>query len=223
MIINLFLSFILALVLSRVCLNVKNLPYKNFVPAKSCLLLTMHCTPEKSSMYMNVLNLWLNKTNLMIYTVDSANYPALRESSHPRWRALSFNQGSVSLKCYSILELDAVAKAERHFDWRSYDIIFKLTGKYYLPGLEEAIQHVPKEAQLVFQKRNTFIIKYQNSELYGFRNGDAEKMKLEFNPKGAEQSLYERGQKIKNGCYRLPTLRVETQNPRGDGSILKHL
>ena len=229
LLIQLFFSFIFALVLSRVPFNVKNIPARTLKlltlgggAAKCCLLLTMHCTPQKSEMYLNVLNLWLSQSNFCIFTVDSANFPPLRQSNHPRWKALSFDQGLDSLACYSKLEFSAIARAERYFDWKNYDLVIKLTGKYFLPGLEDAVSLIPSGAKLVVQKRHNFLVKYQNSELYAFSIGYGEALMEQFNVKGAEQTLYDFSRKSKH-CFRFPSLEITTEYARGDGSILKTL
>lgn len=224
MILIFFLSFLLAFVLAQINFNVKNIPKKTIQNSAKCaLLLTMHCTTEKLYMYLDVLNLWLNKSNFLIYTVDSANHPMFKTSNHPRWRALSFDQGIDTGPCYSILELNAIARSEKYFDWSQHDLVIKVTGKYFLPNLENIISYIPNDTHLVLQRKSNVFIKYQNSELYAFKPGYAQKLQKNFNGKGSEQSLYEFAKRCKEKCLRFPSLKIETKNPRGDGSVLSYL
>jgi hypothetical protein len=168
---------------------------------------------------MDVLNRWLANTNLHIFTVDSAASPMFSHSSHDRWKTLSFDQGYIGDKCYSKLEFEAIVRAEGYFDFSEFDIIVKITGKYFVPGLEDILSRA--KPGLILQKRHSFWVTYQNSELYAFTPGSAKNLLAMFR-KGAEQTLYDYSKFI-GDATRFPKLQIETRYERGDGSILTWL
>lgn len=188
-------------------------------PKRVCVLLTLHAnTPQRETMYTDVLSRWLEGTKLDIYTVDSAASQAFSRATAERWKgALSFDQGFTGSKCYSMLELEAMCKAENTFNFEEYDLIIKITGKYYLPQLEAVLKHAPG-GSLLLQNRHNFLVRYQNTELFGCPPGIFKLLKERFR-KGAEQTLYAYSQLL-GKAYRLPKLSVETRNARGDGSTL---
>jgi hypothetical protein len=180
----------------------------------------MHASsPQKEAMYMDILTQWLQKSSFDVFTVDSAASPYFATSNHPRWRALSFAQQNVGNKCYSRLELEAIAKAESFFPLHTYDRIVKLTGKYFVPELEKTIRRTPKG--LVLQNRHAFFVRYQNSELFAFTPGQAQTI-LGMFVKGAEQTLYKYSS-VLGQATRLPKLQVESRYARGDGKVLTWL
>jgi len=226
MIIFLLLFCILAYLLRKrnSCVD---LPKTQDSPAKCAILLTMHAnTTEKIEMYKTVLNYWLDFTEFDIFTVDSAASDDFKISNHDRWKPFSFKQdGSYEVSRVSEYEIDSLEKAANYFQWENYDIIFKTTGKYFVPLLENTVKFVPSDAQCVFQSIHTY--KSQNSELLGIRPEDFSALVSTFRDQWFKRNLEETllFYALHKTCHRLPSLEVSpfTRYHRSYGDLLTSL
>ena len=198
---------------------------------RTVILLTMCAdSDEKIMMYKNVLTHWLKSSNFVIYTVDSSGSNAFSSSTNSRWIPFSFQQDS-SKKDTSSLEIDSILKAYESFkvQWNSVDLVFKVTGKYFLPDLELVTKYVSEDTNLILQHTHkvfpfigTF---HQNSEIFGIKPILIPNFAKHFRTRKNWYNWY-----IENslasyvipGTYRLPRLEVSplTKYPRRSGNIL---
>jgi hypothetical protein len=118
-------------------------------------------TPERRDIYENRAKRWLDNTSIEIYTVDSSGellFTSKKDKTyfnHPRLHQYTFKQeGSQVMKDPSVAEKNSMIKAFRHFkkDFENYEIVFKITGKYFIPTFEKVVDF-PKNVDLVFQYR----------------------------------------------------------------------
>jgi hypothetical protein len=200
--------------------NNKLLPIiPNKTPLKFCVLLTMYCSPDRYNMYYDVCIKWLNNTNLPIFVIDSyGNEPNLFNISSSKLQIHSFKQKNKEVIMNpSVSEKESLLKALEFFDFSEYDIIFKVTGKYYSSMLENLLPYIPSDAQIIFQyNRNT---KGQNSEIVGIKTTMFKQIIDKIN------TTFEKCLKnIKNLItYRLPPLSIDKKVSRSDGSVLDFL
>jgi hypothetical protein len=173
---------------------------------------------HKIQMYNKIIQMWLEKSSFEIFTVDSSGF--FKESNHPRWHTFSFDQGEKGKKCYSILEIEALEKAEKFFDFSNFDFVIKLTGKYFLPDLQNISKSFDRSADLIFQKRHSFWVRFQNSECFAFKPNHSKFFK-EYFQKSFERTLYNLSKHKK--VFRMPPLKIETRYSREDGSTLTWL
>ena len=192
-------------------------------PLKCCILLTMYIGTDISRrlLYENRVNRWLNETNFEIFVIDSSgNYI---NQINPRLYQYCFEQNSeFSPTNPSIYERDSLLKAFDYFDFKEYDIIFKVTGKYFIPELKNVVKNIPYNTDFVLQ--NISSNDYQHTEIVGFKIQSIKSVlnlitiNITF-----EMALYEIVQSKKYKCYRLPILKLDAFTERGDGSVLKEL
>lgn len=125
-------------------------------PNKTAILLGMYIgtSEEKKKMYqLNVMD-WLKNTNYDIYTVDSSGQSI--NITHERLFEFSFKQeeseseksdffGMFFKKGTTLLEKDALLRLFKHYpNLFKYDMVFKITGKYFSPDLKSKYEKLPK-------------------------------------------------------------------------------
>jgi hypothetical protein len=204
--------------------NVK--PLKTSEPAKEsakvCMLVSMYIGDNRREMYTKNIKHWLNDTNLDIYTVDSSG--KYLDIKHPRLFQYSFKQDSAFIRYnVSVSEKVSIEKALAYFDLSAYDLIFKVTGKYFLPEFESFVKYIPKDTSLILQSRMDHA-RFQNTELVGFRKEHFPIISNEITDTfGFEHSLYSAVEKGNFTTYRLPELNILYKTKRGDGWLLEYL
>lgn len=154
----------------------------NAILSKKCrtaILLTMHAsTPAKVQMYQKVLGLWLANTQLHVFSVDSANAPQFQTSIHERWTPCSFDQADISFPFFtrhinsSVYEALSLRFANQVLerDFVNFDVLFKVTGKYFLPKLEHLTASILPGTECLVQSRSRFYVfapPMQNTEIVG--------------------------------------------------------
>ena len=149
---------------------VPRLPFReNPSPPSAAVLLTLYVTAQRAPAYEQAAARWLRETPFDVFAVDSAGVGLALD--HPRFRGcLTFRQAEgFQRREKSAQEKDAVLRALRRFEaeWRSYDLVFKATGKYAVPDLAAAVKHLPSDVDLVLQ--HLTCCHGQNSELFGAR------------------------------------------------------
>jgi hypothetical protein len=143
-----------------------------------CVLLTTcvkrkNATPEKTQeildLYKRSIDLWL-KTDLPIVVVDSSDYEF--KEYEGRLKVCHFlSKETVSS---SIAEAESILYALRCNHTRRYKNIIKITGRYYIDGLQDILNEVGDEHDLYVQHINNPVIAWQNSEVFGFNKNHAE-------------------------------------------------
>lgn len=203
--------------------------YINKDPLKCCILLTMYIggNEKKRKIYLHRINRWLNETSFNIYTVESSG--ELLNINHPRLKQFTFIQNDNIDKRHNqtMFERNSILKAFYYFktDFKKYDIIFKITAKYFIPSLESLIKHIKPDTELLVQniyKNILNIDKYQNTEITGYRSNIIYDITSEINNTTSYEYQME---EIKNKykTYRLPPLKLEEFTERTNGSILTYL
>lgn len=191
---------------------------KNKHPLKCCILLTMY-VKNRENLYTNIVNRWLNETNLDIYIVDSSNKGI--SINHPRLFQYKFEQlENFAVKNPSIYEVNSILEAIRHFNFKNYDMVIKITGKYFIPQLETCIDYLPK-SDIILQYRtdtngqNTEILAIKPSLIYdvisGYRNNQSCLENFICNIKNNYNS------------YRFYSFKLDSLVKRSDGSVLNFL
>lgn len=199
------------------------------------VLLTMYNSPDRYDMYENVVKKWLFETPCEIYIVDShgTGFPTLQSQ---RLHVFSFRQNQPSPGKpnffsnrwwwrISHLERDSILKAETHFrnDWSKYDLIFKITGKYFVPQFQDLVKnYVPKDTEIVLQYSTA--IWGQNSEIVGSKPYLIVPIVSRIQKFTSYESvLWKIAFEKKYKISRLPSIHLENPVKRSDGGINKNL
>ena len=128
-------------------------------------------SPEsRLKLYLDNINEWLENTNLIIYVVESSNYNFPEYKNNPRVKIFTFkSDNNINCKHCSATpyEAESILKAFYHFKLNKYDKIIKVTGKYFIPDIENLIKNIPNDADIFFQNSNENALKKQNSEIFG--------------------------------------------------------
>lgn len=202
--------------------NNKLLPIiSNKTPLKFCVLLSMYCSPDRYNMYYDVCIKWLNNTNLPIFVIDSyGNEPNLFNISSSKLQIHSFQQKNKQITLTpSVSEKESLLKALEFFDFSEYDIIFKVTGKYYSSMFEICLQYIPIDAQIILQYKTD--TNGQNSEIVGIKSTMFKQVIEEINNNTSFEKVLKNTKNLIS--YRLPPLSIDKKVTRSDGSILDFL
>jgi hypothetical protein len=181
-------------------------------------------TPEiRLKIYIDSINEWLNNTNLTLYVVESSNYDFPEFKDNPRVKVFSFISSN-KIKCNRCFatpyEAESILKAFYYFKLNKYRNIIKVTGKYYIPGMETLIKNIPSDAEVFYQY--TQYNGLQNSEIFGCQsiylpkimNKIIENSKLNMNFETTITSLDYKS-------YRFPPIQLKTPVKRsGDNKIM---
>lgn len=185
---------------------------------KYCILLTMYIK-NKEQLYYNIVNRWLNETSLDIYIVDSSNTGL--QIIHPRLYQYKFEQGDKFVTSNpSKYEINSISKIINHFNFKKYDMIIKITGKYFIPNFESYIKTIDS-ADLILQNRtdthgqNTELLSIKLDLIHGFINQYTGSYNNFENYVYCKQHNY--------NTYRFKPLILDEYTKRSDGSILKYL
>jgi len=208
---------------------------KNPKPLKIAILLTMYIgkSKEKFEMYMKNVMEWL-KTGLDIYIVESSGFDI--PFTHPLLKTFTFSQKNntflpenifdVSSSNFifndvSLKERDSILNACNYFDFSLYDMIFKVTGKYFSDDFLDMIHYIPSDADLVLQYQT--ITHGQNSEIVGFSPKIIKSICLKIDQMNHFETVLKNIDKKKLTIYRLKKLSIKYKTKRSDGSILDYL
>lgn len=141
--------------------------------ARCCIMLTTYATPERVGEYKTVLQNWLRANmQVPIYVVDSAGLNLLRANAGEKYTYVCFQQPPDTLKRSgpSLLERASIYRLLcEHPEIAEMDMVFKVTGKYFIPGMDAIIARVPPDTDMVLQHRRAFAYHSQNTEVVGMR------------------------------------------------------
>ena len=124
-------------------------------------------------------------------------------------------------------EAESILRAFYYFNLGSYENIIKVTGKYFIPDVEDLIKNIPSDAELFFQNTNEPEYKKQNSEIFGCKtkylpdimNKIIENSRNNMN---FESTLYQLAPKYK--IYRFPPIKLDIPIKRsGDNKVMYKL
>jgi len=140
----------------------------------TCILLTTTINTEKGNvnerlnMYLEVINDYLNNTELVIHIVESSGYNFPEFKNNPRIIVHSF-KSTREKGSSSILEAESILSAINNLNLSNYEYIIKITGRYYIPNLSKLIENIPADADFLFQSKYSNCKNWQNSEIFGCR------------------------------------------------------
>jgi len=193
-------------------------PITNISTPRVAILLTMYGTESRRSMYLKRMEWWY-ATRLNIYSVCSkgdalfGNYPnhLSFQQTQPEQKSKPSNTERVSI----LTAIDTFNMIEK------YDIVFKVTCKYIVPGLSELLKHIHPLSDFVLQSR--FSTTFQHCEILGARPCLLRELMTYNTQNSLERSLYLFSQHYT--FQRLPAINIlpEWYVPRSDGSTLLYL
>ena len=137
------------------------------------LITTYNSTKMRNTMYTSIINWYLKNTNITIFVVDSYNagFDNIECSDQKRLFIHKFDQNTYKLhhKSSTTCEIISIKEAFANFCFNEFDYIFKLTGKYAIPELENYLDkfEISDTPDLILQYRAVSKHKAQNSEIFG--------------------------------------------------------
>lgn len=123
---------------------------------------------DKMTYYRKSISNWLTETNLPIFIVESSGF-TFPEFENTRLKVCSFDlQNQPSSSQY---EAKSILHAMDYFkqDMEPYTHILKVTARYFIE-MEKNLS-VINDVDIVLQSQVNHNIKWNNSELFGFRKG----------------------------------------------------
>lgn len=178
-------------------------------------------TQRRKSMYMEKIRLYLEHTNAMIFVVESTGYtfPIVHD------RLCQFNFVSDEAYCTSSqAEADSILRAYDSGMFDGYRRILKITGKYFVPNIDEVIESLPRCVGIVYQNGSAHA--WQPSEIFGF---DKKYARSIFEPVYSSTDTMERciwkvhKRLGAEACILSPLDLGGRLIPRADGKLLKTL
>jgi hypothetical protein len=218
----------------------KRITKKSITKSKSksyCVLFTMYIgdTIERREIYENRIKRWLDETSgINFYIVDSSNNYLFFDKKtqtatspyyfNPRLFQFAFKQKSGFKDGNpSVPERDSMLKALKHFwkDFKKYDIVFKITGKYFIPHFDKLVKF-NKDSDIILQNRTD--TNGQNTEVIGFKPDIFGKVIRKINDDTTfEEVVAEINAKKLYNTERLSKLKLDSFTKRSDGSTLRYL
>ena len=194
----------------------------NTVSYKCCIFLTMY-VKNNVELYEKRVKRWLDDTDFDIFVVDSSGVGI--KQSNERLKQYVFTQNpNFERVSVSESEKNSILNAIEYFndDFLEYDIIFKITGKYFIPNFDYVITNIPDDTDIVFQ--NLQITHGQNTELIGFRPELIKDIILNIShEKSFENVMREVQYNNEYTKYRFQPLILDEYAKRTDGSTLIYL
>lgn len=138
---------------------------------KKCLLLSccVNVRDEKDrriKWYTDAINKYLETTKLQIRAIESSGYEF--PIKHERFKQYTFTSTlDKSVNFPTRGEAESILKADESGILDGFDMIVKITGKYYVPELEEEISKIPDDCGIVYQNGKDEVSNW--SEVFGFR------------------------------------------------------
>lgn len=168
---------ILLLILVLIYFNFKD----NFTPIESCcILLTttvfintnndFDSPKNRLKIYIDTINDYLNFTDLIIYVVESSDYIFPEFKDNPRVKVYAFKPDNdiICNRCWATpYEAESIKRAFNYFGLIKYERLIKITGKYFIPDIDNLIKNIPPNADIFFQNSNENNLYKQNSEIFG--------------------------------------------------------
>ena len=135
---------------------------------------TVESYEQYKALYETVIKKWLAGTELPIFVIETSGYEL--NFHHNRLWYFTFDDPlRKTVSSSSILEANALDRAVKELkdvpEARDITHILKVTGRYYLEGVEEQLSRhsVLCSPVLLLQKHRKEDINWQNSEYYGIR------------------------------------------------------
>lgn len=156
---------------------------------KVAILLTMcfRGNPDKKIYYEKSIKEW-NKENLPIFIVESSNYN-FKKFDNMNLKICSLD--IVKEPSFTQYESKSILYAMNFFkeELKSYTHVLKITGRYFL-NIKNILDNLPN-VDLLLQHRQDKKIKWNNSEIFGFRIGMENELLSSITKKGTfEHHIY---------------------------------
>lgn len=180
---------------------------------KRCLLLTccVDVRDEKEKRirwYTDSIHKYLENTKLHVRVIESSGYEFPIE--HERFKQYSFKSTLEREKINRDIipthtEAESILKANESGILDGFDLVVKITGKYYVPELAEEISKVPEDCGIVYQNSKSSE-NSQNSEIFGFKKEYINDIftKMIKNNIFFEESIYNIHEKLNCNSYTIP-------------------
>lgn len=155
---------------------------ENFENKKWGILLTMCVKTDtiayptydhayREELYPAQVSRWLDETNLPIFVVESSGNGQIFDKfkDNKRFSVVSFTQKTVSSssegESASMKFLLSELESSNDKNFQECTHILKVTGRYFLPGIEEALRNAESNVDILLQIHKTE--NWQNSEYFG--------------------------------------------------------
>jgi len=158
--------------------------------SKNILLLTMcintfnnNSKKDKKyrlNLYKQNIDNYLQNTNVDIYIIESSNDKILksiyRDNSRVHIHSFDLNNSIIMKKfpqSSTFYEIISMYEAYKYFKLYKYNNIIKVTGRYYLPTIEKALNNLDNKYKLYIQHRTMKLKKnliYKQTEIVGFKS-----------------------------------------------------
>lgn len=152
-------------------LHKKNEHFNENPQIKWIVLLTtaVNGDEKRIKLYEEKINKWLNNTELPIYVVESSGYD-FPNIKHKRFHLYTFNlikykdsTSSTLKEAESILYI--LDKIKDEPEYINADYILKVTGRYFLPNIEDELKKCNDNTKIYVQKHRYG--KFQHTEYFG--------------------------------------------------------
>ena len=215
---------IIYIIISEIILiyNKNNFILSNKYDKMSWAILLTSCVrtnkPDDPRMgyYMDSIKSWLNNTSLPIFIVESSNY-TFPEFANTRLKVCSFNL--TDQRGPSQYEAKSIKYAMEYFknDLKPYTHIMKVTGRYFL-NIENILPKL-NNVDIILQSKHNPRIKWNNSEIFGFRIGIENKFLDSILEDGfMEETIYKYANS--HSFERLPPISNIKKIKRGGDSLI---
>ena len=186
-------------------------------------------------LYKKNIDNYLKNTNLDMYIIESSNDNILKNiyKGNNRVNIHSFDLNSSEyIKKYpqssTFYEIFSMYEAYKHFKLYKYNNIIKVTGRYYLPTIENVLNNLDNNYKLYIQHRvlkikNKKLI-YKQTEIIGFKSYYFKNLFNEvMNQKKNFENVITHLSKVEK-CYILPRIDLEYPVRRGgDKKVIYYL
>ena len=156
--------------------------YKHKKKNNSCILFTMYNEPSRRKLYTDVIKWWKRNTDLDIYIVNSYGDNSLDNLDV---NIVSFDQSEIAPSHFSTstdYEIFSIQYAIDNIkELSNYDYVFKITGKYRLPGATDILSNISPGYQIILQNNpetDKEMIKnnHNNTEIMAFNGKNIKKI-----------------------------------------------
>ena len=191
---------------------------------------------ERINMYIEIIELWMENTNLNLTIIENSGYEFTElknkylENNKHRLEFITFTYKDIPEEDRKFLESkDAKGHHELYAINYSYkksklindDIIFKLTGRYYIPNFENIVNNIDLNKDIFVQ--NTLWRGYYRCEILGCHYQYFNQL-FEYPSENdmIEEEYTKRINKIGNKLL-LPRLKLHKKTMQGVGAYLEYL
>lgn len=126
---------------------------------------------KRKQLYLDSIRKWLDNTKYYIFVVESSGYSFPEFDNENRLYVHTFQQSHIKSltdgESNSILKI--LDNIHNHPKYMECKYILKVTGRYYLDGIENSLNDAPKDKDLYLQIHRYNDTKWQASEYFGIK------------------------------------------------------